>query len=94
MPHISQKLWLGLGKAEDINCRWPVLDESALVQDELQMIVQVNGKLRGKIKVASDASKESIETMALNEENVMRFLEGKAVKKIIVVPKKLVSIVV
>lgn len=94
VPHISQKLWLGLGKTEDINCLWPVLDKSALVQDELQMIVQVNGKLRGKIRVASDASKESIEALALGEENVMRFLEGKAVKKIIVVPKKLVSIVV
>ena len=94
VPHICQKLWVGLGKAEDINCLWPALDKSALVQDELQMIVQVNGKLRGKIMVASGASKESIESLALSEPNVMRFLEGKTVKKLIVVPKKLVSIVV
>ncbi len=94
VPHICQKLWLGLGKKEDINCLWPVLDKSALVQDELQMIVQVNGKLRGKIRVASSASKESIEALALSEANVMRFLEGQTVKKIIIVPKKLVSIVV
>ncbi len=94
VPHICQKLWLGLGKTEDINCLWPTLDKSALVQDELQMIVQVNGKLRGKIMVASDASKESIEALALAEQNVVRFLEGKTVKKLIVVPKKLVSIVV
>ncbi|MCK5356488.1 MAG: leucine--tRNA ligase [Methyloprofundus sp.] len=93
-PHICQKLWQGLGKTEDINFLWPTLDKSALVQDELQMIVQVNGKLRGKIMVASSASKESIEALALAEENVMRFLEGKPVKKVIVVPKKLVSIVV
>ncbi|NOQ15217.1 MAG: leucine--tRNA ligase [Methyloprofundus sp.] len=94
VPHICQQLWQDLGMTEDINCLWPVLDKSALVQDELQMIVQVNGKLRGKIRVASDASKESIEALALAEPNVQRFLDGKAVKKLIVVPKKLVSIVV
>ena len=94
VPHICQQLWRDLGMTEDINCLWPTLDKSALVQDELQMIVQVNGKLRAKIMVASDASKESIEELALAEPNVVRFLEGKTVKKVIVVPKKLVSIVV
>ena len=94
VPHICQELWKGLGKTEDINRTWPVADKSALVQDELQMIVQINGKLRGKIMVASTASKEEIEVLALAEQNVMRFLEGKTVKKLIVVPKKLVSIVV
>ncbi|OQK16403.1 leucine--tRNA ligase [Methyloprofundus sedimenti] len=94
VPHICQELWKGLGKTEDINRTWPVADKSALVQDELQMIVQINGKLRGKIMVASTASKKEIEVLALAEQNVMRFLEGKTVKKLIVVPKKLVSIVV
>ncbi|BCG65493.1 MAG: leucyl-tRNA synthetase [Methyloprofundus sp.] len=94
VPHVCQKLWEGLGKAEDINYRWPTVDASALVQDELQMIVQVNGKLRGKIMVSATASKESIEALAIAEENVARFLEGKSIKKLIVVPKKLVSIVV
>lgn len=94
VPHICEELWQGLGKTEDINRTWPEADKSALVQDELQMIVQVNGKLRGKIMVASDASKDEIEALALAEQNVMRYLEGKAVKKLIVVPKKLVSIVV
>ncbi|NOQ64357.1 MAG: leucine--tRNA ligase [Methyloprofundus sp.] len=94
VPHICQELWVGLGKTDDINTRWPVLDKSALVQDELQMIVQVNGKLRGKIMVASDASKESIEALALADENVQRFIDGQTIKKVIVVPKKLVSIVV
>jgi len=94
VPHICEELWQGLGKTEDINRIWPAADKSALVQDELQMIVQVNGKLRGKIMVPSDASKDEIEVLALAEQNVMRYLEGKAVKKLIVVPKKLVSIVV
>jgi len=94
VPHICQKLWLALGKADDINCTWPAVDQSALVQDELQMIVQVNGKLRGKIMVATDASKEAIQALALAEENVARFIDGNDIKKIIVVPKKLVSIVV
>ncbi|MCK5870775.1 MAG: class I tRNA ligase family protein, partial [Methyloprofundus sp.] len=94
VPHICQELWVGLGKEQDINRTWPELDKSALVQDELQMVVQVNGKVRGKIMVASDASKEDIEAQALAEESVIRFLDGKAVKKLIVVPKKLVSIVV
>ncbi len=93
-PHICQKLWLALGKTEDINQLWPTVDAAALVQDEVQMIVQVNGKLRGKIKVATDASKDAIEALALAEENVVRFIDGKPVKKLIVVPKKLVSIVI
>ncbi len=94
VPHICQQLWTELDKETDINTQWPVLDRAALVQDELQMIVQVNGKLRGKIRVAVDASKETIEELALAEKNVQRFLEGKVIKKLIVVPKKLVSIVV
>ncbi|MDT8426005.1 MAG: leucine--tRNA ligase [Methyloprofundus sp.] len=93
-PHICQKLWLGLGKTEDINRLWPVVDASALVQDEVQMMIQVNGKLRGKIRVATDASKETIEALALAEENVARFIDGQPVKKLIIVPKKLVSIVI
>lgn len=93
-PHICQKLWLGLGKTEDINRLWPSVDAAALVQDEIQMIVQVNGKLRGKIKVATGANKDTIEALALAEENVHRFIADKPVKKIIVVPKKLVSIVI
>jgi len=94
VPHICQQLWTELDKETDINTQWPIVDPTALVQDELQMIVQVNGKLRGKILVAVDASKEAIEELALAEENVQRFLEGKVIKKLIVVPKKLVSIVV
>jgi leucyl-tRNA synthetase len=83
-----------LGSSNDINGIWPKVDNSALVQDEIQMIVQVNGKLRGKILISPEASKAEIEALALAEENVIRFIDGNPIKKIIVVPKKLVSIVV
>jgi leucyl-tRNA synthetase len=76
------------------NVAWPAFDESALVQDELELVVQVNGKLRGKIVVSATASTEEIQAIALNDAHIVAFLEGKPVKKIIVVPKKLVSIVV
>ncbi len=95
VPHICHKLWLELGHQEVIDkASWPQVDESALVQDTLQIMIQVNGKLRGKISVAIDASKDEIEVMALEEEHVQRFIEGKTIKKIIVVPKKLVNIVI
>ncbi|TPQ28858.1 leucine--tRNA ligase [Methylomonas koyamae] len=95
IPHAAQQLWNDLGRDSDIVvAAWPELDESALVQDSIEMVVQVNGKLRGKLAVAVSASKEQIETLALADANVQRFLEGKPVKKLIVVPQKLVNIVV
>ncbi|MCQ8180489.1 leucine--tRNA ligase [Methylomonas sp. SURF-1] len=95
IPHAAQQLWSDLGRDSDIVAApWPELDESALVQDSIEMVVQVNGKLRGKLAVAVSASKEQIETLALADANVQRFLEGKPVKKLIVVPQKLVNIVV
>ncbi|WFP50323.1 leucine--tRNA ligase [Methylomonas sp. EFPC3] len=95
IPHAAQQLWSDLGRDSDIvTAAWPELDESALVQDSIEMVVQVNGKLRGKLAVAVSASKEQIETLALADANVQRFLEGKPVKKLIVVPQKLVNIVV
>ena len=96
IPHVCQELWECLGHAgEDIVlAAWPKLDESALQQDAIEMVIQVNGKLRGKISVAATATKEAIEAIVLEDENVQRHLEGKAIKKLIVVPQKLVSIVV
>ena len=96
IPHVCQELWECLGHAgEDIVlAAWPELDESALQQDAIEMVIQVNGKLRGKISVAATATKEAIEAIVLEDENVQRHLEGKAIKKLIVVPQKLVSIVV
>jgi len=93
-PHITHYLWKALGYGEDIlEASWPQLDESALQQDSIEYVVQVNGKVRGKIRVAVDAEKSSIEETASSNENVQRFLEGVTIRKIIVVPNKLVNIV-
>ena len=96
IPHVCQELWECLGHASEdiVLAAWPELDESALQQDAIEMVIQVNGKLRGKISVAATATKEAIEAIVLEDENVQRHLEGKAIKKLIVVPQKLVSIVV
>ena len=93
-PHISHALWQQLGHAEPIiDARWPQVDESALVQDSLTLVVQVNGKLRGEIQVAATASREEVEAAARANENVLRFTEGTTIRKVIVVPGKLVNIV-
>jgi leucyl-tRNA synthetase len=95
-PHIAQTLWKELGYGEDIlKATWPEPVESALVQDEFELAVQVNGKLRGTIMVGSTSSKEAIEQFALAQHFVQKFLEdGASVRKIIVVPNKLVNVVV
>ncbi len=95
VPHITHAMWQALGHADAvIDQPWPVADESALVRDVVELVVQVNGKLRGRIQVAASAGKEEIEQLALTEENVQRFVTDKAVKKIVVVPGRLVNIVV
>ncbi|WP_455203526.1 leucine--tRNA ligase [Kaarinaea lacus] len=95
VPHISHQLWSALDYGGDIlNVSWPQPDERALVQDTIEMIVQVNGKMRGKISVAANADNKQIETIALQESNAQRHIEGKQVVKVIVVPKRLVNIVV
>ena len=93
-PHISHELWIRLGHNEAIiDARWPVQDESALVQDKLQLVIQVNGKLRGQIYMPADASGGEVEAAARVNENVLRFTEGLTIRKVIVVPGKLVNIV-
>ncbi|MCI1729084.1 MAG: leucine--tRNA ligase [Chiayiivirga sp.] len=94
-PHASHALWQALGHGETLieNLPFPVVDAAALVRDALTLAVQVNGKLRGTIEVAANAARESIEAQARDEPNVQRFLEGVAVKKIIIVPGKIVNIV-
>ena len=95
VPHIAHHLWQALGHDEIVaTVAWPVFDPSALAQDSLDYVIQVNGKLRGKINLAVDATPEQIQSAALADENVQRFLEGKPPKKVIVVPRKLVNIVV
>jgi len=93
-PHICHELWQQLGRqGAIIDAQWPKVDESALVQDSLTLVVQVNGKLRGQIEVPADASRESVEASARANENVVRFTEGLTIRKVIVVPGKLVNIV-
>lgn len=93
-PHISHELWKQLGReGAVIDAGWPAVDESALVQDSLQLVIQVNGKLRGQIEMPVGASREDIEAAARSNENVLRFTEGLTIRKVIVVPGKLVNIV-
>ncbi|MBV4473808.1 leucine--tRNA ligase [Pseudomonas sp. B2M1-30] len=93
-PHISHELWNKLGHADAvIDARWPVQDDSALVQDTLQLVIQVNGKLRGQIEMPASASREEVEAAARANENVLRFVDGLTIRKVIVVPGKLVNIV-
>jgi leucyl-tRNA synthetase len=93
-PHVCHSLWNLLGNSGAVaNAAWPMLDESALVRSSIEMVVQVNGKVRGKIQVAADAAKEAVEALALEDSNVQRFTDGVTIRKIIVVPGRLVNIV-
>ncbi|MDE1461851.1 leucine--tRNA ligase [Spartinivicinus poritis] len=94
-PHIAHNLWQILGhQGAVVDATWPVVDESALTRTTLQYVVQVNGKVRAKIEVAADADKSNVEQTALTSENVQKFIADKTVRKVIVVPNKLVNIVV
>jgi len=93
-PHISAELFAALGQYEEIlNASWPGVDESALVEDSKLIIVQVNGKVRGKLTVAADAQQDAVQALAMSDENVQRFTEDKTIHKIIFVPGKLLNIV-
>jgi len=93
-PHICHALWQALGNTQAVaDAAWPKLDESALVRSSIELVVQVNGKVRGKIEVAADASKQTIEQLALADSNVQRFIEDVTIRKMIVVPGRLVNIV-
>ncbi|MDG2018091.1 MAG: leucine--tRNA ligase [Porticoccaceae bacterium] len=94
VPHICHSLWEQMGNKGSIaETAWPEVDSSALVQSSIELVVQVNGKVRGKIQVAVDAPKDAIEKQAIDEPNVQRFIEGNTVRKVIVVPGRLVNIV-
>ncbi|WP_374608369.1 leucine--tRNA ligase [Diaphorobacter nitroreducens] len=97
-PHIAHVLWDELGYAgtlgDLLDAAWPQVDPDALVQDELELMLQVNGKLRGAIRVAASADKAAIEQAALASEDFQKFAEGKAPKKVIIVPGRLVNVVV
>jgi leucyl-tRNA synthetase len=94
-PHITQTLWQELGYGDDIlSAPWPEVDEAALIQDEIELIIQVNGKLRGKLRVAKDADHATLEQLALTYPSVEKLLAGQAAKKIIVVPGRLINVVI
>ena len=94
-PHIGEELWTMIGKEGSVfNISWPSYDESALVQDEVEVIVQVNGKLRAKVSMDANISREDMEKVAMEDAKVQAAIEGKNVVKVIAVPKKLVNIVV
>ncbi|HZH55716.1 MAG TPA: leucine--tRNA ligase [Burkholderiaceae bacterium] len=97
VPHITWQLWRDLGYAERVgdllDAPWPVVDEAALIADEIELVLQVNGKLRGALIVPNGADKAEIEQAALAHEAVGRFLEGRPAKRVIVVPGKLVNVV-
>ncbi|MGB0937432.1 MAG: leucine--tRNA ligase [Colwellia sp.] len=98
-PHMCHYLWEQLGQSQGgstqsvADASWPVVDESAMVEDEKLIIVQVNGKLRAKITVAADATKETVESLGLAHEGVLKFTDGKTIRKVIYIPGKLLNIV-
>ncbi|NWN91295.1 leucine--tRNA ligase [Marinobacter adhaerens] len=94
VPHICHHLWQDLGHTEPVvDAPWPEADKSAMVRSEIQVVLQVNGKVRAKADVPADSSKADLEALALENENVKRFIEGVTVRKVIVVPGKLVNVV-
>ncbi|MFT6386729.1 MAG: leucyl-tRNA synthetase [Cellvibrionaceae bacterium] len=95
VPHICHSLWLALGHDSNvIDQAWPTVDKAALVKSNITLIVQVNGKVRAKLDAPNDAPKEDLEALALTDEQVQKFIEGNTIRKVIVVPNKLVNIVV
>jgi leucyl-tRNA synthetase len=98
VPHLTHVLWKDMGYTKTfgplLDAPWPSVDETALVQTEITLMLQINGKLRGDIKVPADASKEQVESLALQSESAVKALNGGAPKKVIVVPGRLVNIVV
>jgi leucyl-tRNA synthetase len=97
VPHLTHVLWKEMGYAKTfgplLDAPWPAVDEAALIQTEITLMLQINGKLRGDIKAPAEASKEQIESIALNSEPAQKALNGGVPKKVIVVPGRLVNIV-
>ncbi len=95
VPHICHQLWQDLGHADSVvKVSWPQVDEAALVQDSIEFVLQINGKLRSKMSLPASASNGDIEKAALSDEHIIKFIDGQTVKKVIIVPKKLVNIVI
>ncbi|MEO2005345.1 MAG: class I tRNA ligase family protein, partial [Candidatus Poribacteria bacterium] len=94
-PHIAEELWTRLGHAESIlRSGWPDVDPAALVQDQVTVVVQVNGKLRARVTLATGSTEDDALGAAMNDENVVRHTDGKTVRKVIYVPDRLLNLVV
>jgi leucyl-tRNA synthetase len=94
-PHVCHCLWRELELGEDILASpWPQADEEALVTDEIELVIQVNGKLRSRVSVPADADERTVREIALADNNVVRHVGDKAVKKVVVVPGRLINIVI
>ncbi|MBU6467524.1 MAG: leucine--tRNA ligase [Betaproteobacteria bacterium] len=94
-PHLCESLWRHLNFGDSVfENPWPIHDEKALVRNTIELMIQVNGKLRGSMMISTSATKEEIESLALGNDNVQKHLEGKVVKKVILVPNKLINIVI
>ena len=95
VPHITHTLWFNLGHTTAvIEQPWPTVDSKALSQDTIGIVIQVNGKLRANLTVAADINKADLEQLAMQHESIQKYIVGKELKKIILVPRKLVNIVV
>ena len=95
VPHVAHELWQQIGEDGDvIDADWPAVDLDALKSDTIKLVIQVNGKLRSEIEVATASSREEIEKAAMTDPRARKFLEDKPVRKVIIVPGKLVNIVV
>jgi len=95
IPHATHVMWQRLGNEQALYSRqWPSVDQDALKKDNIDLVIQVNGKKRATINISAEADKQLIEESALRDENVKKFIEGKSVAKVIVVPGRLVNIVV
>lgn len=93
-PHVAEELWEKLGHQETISYEpWPAYDESLLVEDEIEIVIQVMGKVRSKVMVDKNTAKDDLEKIALNDEKIKEIIDGKTVRKVIVIPGKLVNIV-
>ncbi|MBR6625726.1 MAG: class I tRNA ligase family protein, partial [Mailhella sp.] len=94
-PHMCEEVWQALGHEDSMDdVRWPEWNEEALKRDVVTIVVQVNGKLRGKVEVPAGSANDVVEQAALAEPSIQNHIEGKTVRKVIVVPGKLVNVVV
>ena len=94
-PHLGEELWQMIGKEGSVfDISWPEYDEKALVKDEVEVVVQINGKVRGRMNVPTEISRDDMQAAALEDEKIKELVEGKTIVKVIAVPKKLINIVV